>query len=38
MSQVYLSQFSRRAAIADTASYAMNALPAPLDTYIQYNR
>lgn len=38
MSQVYLSQFSRRAGIADTASHAMNALPAPLDTYIQYNR
>jgi hypothetical protein len=38
MSQVYLSQFSRRAGIADTASYAMNATPAPLDTYIQYNK
>lgn len=38
MSQVYLSQFSRRAGIADTASYALNATPAPLDTYIQYNR
>ena len=38
MSQVYLSQFARRAGVADTASFAMNALPAPLDTYIQYNR
>jgi hypothetical protein len=38
MAQVYLSQFSRRAGIADTASYALNATPAPLDTYIQYNR
>jgi hypothetical protein len=39
MAQVYLSQFSRRAGIADTASYVIGGgTPAPLDTYIQYNR
>jgi hypothetical protein len=39
MSQVYLSQFSRRATLADTASYVIGGnTPAPLDTYIQYNR
>ena len=38
MAQVYLSQYARRAGVADTASYALNAIPAPLDTYIQYNR
>jgi hypothetical protein len=38
MAQVYLSQYARRAGIADTASYALNGIPAPLDTYIQYNK
>jgi hypothetical protein len=39
MAQVYLSQFSRRATLADTASYVVGGnTPAPLDTYIQYNR
>lgn len=38
MAQVYLSQYARRAGIAESASYALNAIPAPLDTYIQYNR
>ena len=38
MAQVYLSQYARRAGLADSASYALNAIPAPLDTYIQYNR
>jgi hypothetical protein len=38
MSQVYLSQYARRAGIADTAAFALNAVPAPRDTWIQYNR
>ena len=38
MAQVYLSQYARRAAIADTASHALNGIPAPKDTYIQYNK
>jgi hypothetical protein len=43
MSQVYLSQFSRRAGFAETASYALNgptasvALPGGQDTQIQFN-
>jgi len=38
MAQVYLSQYARRAGIADTASHALNGVPAPKDTYIQYNK
>lgn len=43
MAQVYLSQYARRAALADTASYALNvptaaiALPGGQDTQIQFN-
>ena len=43
MSQVYISQFSRRAGFAETASYALNApsaaiaLPGGQDTQIQFN-
>ena len=38
MSQVYLSQYARRAGVADTAAFALNAVPAPRDTWIQSNR
>jgi len=38
MAQVYLSQYARRAGVADTASHALNAVPAPKDTWIQYNK
>jgi hypothetical protein len=38
MSQVYLSQYARKAGTAETASFALNAVPAPRDTWIQYNR
>lgn len=40
MAQVYLSQYARRAGIADSASHVIGGVstPAPLDTYIQYNR
>jgi hypothetical protein len=43
MAQVYLSQYSKRAAFADTASYALNAptasiaLPGGQNTQIQFN-
>lgn len=43
MAQVYISQYARRAALADTASYALNAptaaiaLPGGQDTQIQFN-
>lgn len=38
MSQVYLSQYARKAGTAETASFALNAVPAPRDTWIQYNK
>jgi len=39
MAQVYLSQYAKRAGIADSASHVIGGnTPAPTDTYIQYNK